>query len=252
MYRLGAELVVRLPRRAGSVAGLEKEREWLPVLAPSLPVAIPEPVAFGLPADGYPLPWAVYRWLEGTPALDADADQLRLASDLAAFIRALQQVEVPDGGVPGSRGIPLAERDEQIRPHIPALAGDVDTAAVLRVWEHALTAPAWDGPPVWLHGDLMPTNLLIQDGRLAAVIDFGACATGDPACEALAAWLSLSRESRRTFRELLALDDAGWARARGWALSCAVMALPYYRDTYPSFAALARRTFAEVLADDLE
>jgi aminoglycoside phosphotransferase (APT) family kinase protein len=252
MYRLGAGHVVRLPRRAGNVTGLEKELTWLPRLAPRLPVAIPEPVARGCPGEGYPWPWAVYRWLEGTPALEAPIDYDRLAADLASLVQALQAIPLPDERPPGSRGVPLAERDEPIREQIPQLAGDVDIAAVTAVWEHALAAPVWDGPPVWMHGDLMPTNLLIRDGGLAGVVDWGSCTTGDPACEALLAWMTLDARSRTTFRALLALDDATWARARGWALSCAVMALPYYRHTYPVLADVARRTFVEVLADDLE
>jgi aminoglycoside phosphotransferase (APT) family kinase protein len=252
MYRLGDGLVVRLPRRAGSVRGLEKELRWLPVLAPRLPIAVPEPVAFGMPTEDYPFPWAVYRWLAGIPALDADVDRQRLAADLAAFIKALQRAEVPSPQILGSRGVPLAERDAAVRAQLPKLAGDVDVAAVTRVWEHALAAPVWNGPPVWLHGDLMPTNLLIEQGVLVGVVDFGTCANGDPACDALAAWMSLTEEARVTFRRLLDLDDATWARARGWALSCAAIALPYYRDTYPSFAGLSRRTLAEVLGDDLE
>jgi aminoglycoside phosphotransferase (APT) family kinase protein len=217
-----------------------------------VPVPIPEPVAEGTPAEGYPWTWSVYRWLDGTPALDAEVDHLALALDLAAFIRALQAVEVPDSPLPGSRGVPLAERDEPIREQIPRIADEFDPSRVLGVWEHALAAPVWDGPPVWLHGDLMPTNLLIRRRRLAGIVDWGSCTTGDPACEALTAWMSLTPEARPVFRRELELDDAAWARGRGWALSCAVMALPYYRETYPDFAQLARRTLATVLADDLE
>ena len=144
-----------------------------------------------------------------------------------------------------------AVRVADAAPDIVCLQEVIDRAVPL--WEHALAAPAWDGPPVWMHGDLMPTNLLIDGaGGLAAVVDWGSCTTGDPACEALLAWMSLDAGSRRTFRDLLGLDDATWARARGWALSCAVMALPYYRHTYPVLADVARRTFVEVLADDLE
>jgi aminoglycoside phosphotransferase (APT) family kinase protein len=253
MYRLGDGLVVRLPRRAQNVAGLQKELEWLPRLAPALPVPVPRPVAVGEPAGGYPWPWAVYRWLPGTPALEAAIDGERLAVDLASLVQALQALPLPERRPPGSRGVPLAERDEAVRVRIPQLGGDVDVEAVTAIWEHALAAPVWDGPPVWMHGDLMPTNLLIgDDGGLAGVIDWGTCTTGDPACEALLAWMTLDAGSRPRFRDLLRLDHATWARARGWALSCAVMALPYYRDTYPVLANVARRTFVEVLSDDLE
>ena len=157
---------------------------------------------------------------------------------------------IPDERPSGSRGVPLADRDDEVRARIPDVADDVDTAAVTRVWEDALRAPKWHGPPVLIHGDLMPTNLLIgDDGGLAAVVDWGTCTTGDPACEALLAWMTLDAASRPVFRALLELDDATWARARGWALSCAVMALPYYRDTYPVLAGVARRTLAEVLSE---
>jgi aminoglycoside phosphotransferase (APT) family kinase protein len=258
MYRLGGELVVRLPRRASTVAGLRKELRWLPRLAPHLSVPVPVPVASGSPGDGYPLDWAVYRWLDGTPALEVSIDNAsidgeRLATGLAGFVRSLQAVEVPDPPLAGSRGVPLAERDDAVRGQIPELAGEFDTARVTAAWDHALAAPVWGGPPVWMHGDLMPTNLLIDgDGGLAGVVDWGACTNGDPACESLLAWMSLDAGSRRTYRALLGLDDATWARARGWALSCAVMAVPYYRETYPVFADLGRRTVASVLADDLE
>jgi aminoglycoside phosphotransferase (APT) family kinase protein len=254
MYRLGSALVVRLPRRAGNVRALRKELEWLPRLAPRLPAPVPVPVAVGVPADGYPWDWAVYRWLEGTPALEAASiDQPRLAADLARFVERLQAVELPVPPLAGSRGVPLAEHAELVRARIPDLAGEFDAARVTAAWEQALAAPAWDGPPVWLHGDLMPTNLLIDDeGGLAGVVDWGTCTNGDPACEGLLAWMTLDEGSRDTFRTLLGLDDATWARARGWALSCGVMAVPYYRETYPVFAALARRTLAAVLADDLE
>jgi len=253
MFRLGSELLVRLPRRAVCVEGLQKELEWLPRLAPHLPVPVPTPVATGTPGEGYPWDWAVYRWLDGEPALDADVDYARLATDLAGFVGALQRVEVPAEPVPGSRGVPLRERDEPMRSAIARIdaqsSAGVDTAAVTAAWEAALAAPVWDGPPVWLHGDLMPMNLLIRDGALSGVVDFGTCTTGDPACEALAAWMTLTGETRGIFRDLLALDGATWARGRGWALSCAVIALPYYLGTYPGIVRVARRTIAEVLSD---
>jgi aminoglycoside phosphotransferase (APT) family kinase protein len=252
MYRLGDDLVVRLPRRAAG-GGLAKELEWIPQLAPYLPVPVSEPVTTGGPAHGYPCRWAVYRWLDGTPALEATVvDHDGLAADVAGFVRALQAIEVPDEVVPGSRGAPLAQQDAAVRAWIAQLAGEVDTEAVTGRWEHALAAPVWDGRPVWLHGDLMPTNLILRDGRLAGVVDWGTCTTGDPACEAMLAWMALDAGSRPRFRSLLAYDDATWARARGWAVSSGVGALAYYRETYPVFAELGRRTLAAVLADDLE
>lgn len=253
VYRLGESLLVRLPRREEWADAIALEHTWLPFLAPRLPAAIPEPVALCVPGEGYPLPWAVFRWLAGTPMPEAyRVDQEGLAEDLASFVLAMQGIPLTGGEPTGGRGGPLADRDAPIRASIARLAGEVDADAVTAYWEHALAAPAWGGPPVWLHGDLMPTNLLIEQGRLAGVLDFGSCSVGDPACESLLAWMSLDRHGRTRYRTLVDLDDATWARARGWALSCAVMALPYYRETYPVLADVARRTFAEVLADNLE
>jgi aminoglycoside phosphotransferase (APT) family kinase protein len=255
VYRLGADLCVRVPRRAEWAAGLEQEVRWLPVLAPSLPVPIPQPVALGAPSDDYPVAWAVYTWLDGTPMLEVRrVDQTAIAEELAGFVAAMQRIGLPSDPPASNRRVPLAARDEPVRASIPRLAVDgIDVVAVTAAWEHALSAPTWSGAPVWIHGDLMPTNLLIRgDGRLAGVLDFGACTTGDPACESLLAWMTLTSASRARYRELVALDDAAWARARGWALSVAVLAAPYYRRTFPVFAGVARRAIGEVLADNLE
>ncbi len=253
MYRLGDELLVRLPRRAEWADAIALEREWLPFLSRRLPVPIPEPVGFGDPSDAFPLPWAVFRHLEGTPLLDAGpVDEVALAEDLAAVVNALRELDEPDRPFPPGRGRPLAERDAYVRERIPEVAPDADPRAVARVWEHALTAPPWGGRPLFAHGDLMPPNVLTAGRRLAGVVDWGSCGSGDPACESLLAWMTLSAAGRARYRALVPHDDATWARARGWALSCAVMALPYYRQTYPVLADVARRTFAEVLADDLE
>lgn len=249
MYRLGDRLVVRLPRREAG-GGLAKELTWLPRLAPHLPVPVPVPVATGEPSNGYPCRWAVFTWLEGTPALEATvADHGGLARDLAGFVRALQAVDLPDEEVPGSRGAPLARQDAAVRAWIRQLVGEFDATAVTAAWERALATPAWDGPHVWMHGDLMPTNLLLRDGRLAGVVDWGTCTTGDPACEAMLAWMTLDAPSRPLFRALLGFDDATWARARGWALALAVGAVAYYPETYPVFAELGRRTLRAVLDD---
>jgi aminoglycoside phosphotransferase (APT) family kinase protein len=255
VYRLGEELAVRLPRRAEWASNLEQEVRWLPVLAPSLPLPIPEPVALGAPSEDYPLTWAVYRWLNGTPMLEAvRVDQSAIADELAAFVTAMQRIERPSDPPVSNRSVPLAEHDKAIRASIPQLAADgIDVAAVSAAWEHALAAPGWCGPPVWLHGDLMPTNLLVRDdGALAGVLDFGVCTTGDPACESLLAWMTLTPPARAYYRKLVEIDDAAWARARGWALLFAAMALPYYRRTFPAFAGVARQALAEVTAEILE
>jgi aminoglycoside phosphotransferase (APT) family kinase protein len=255
IYRLGSDMVVRLPRVGQGAVSLEKELLWLPRLGPRLPLAVPTPLAAGAPAGGYPWPWAVYRWIEGEPAtLDRLADCGEAAAALAAFVSALHSLD-PVGGPPpgdhnGRRGVPLMERDAATRQAIAALRGIVDTTAVIAAWDAALTAAPWSGPAVWVHGDLLETNLLARDGRLSAVIDFGCLGVGDPACDVMAAWTYLPAHARAAFRAGLAVDDATWHRARGWALSFALIALPYYKDTNPPFADLARRTIANVLADD--
>jgi aminoglycoside phosphotransferase (APT) family kinase protein len=256
IYRLGDELAVRLPRRRKNVVQLEKERRWLPQLAAHLPLAIPVPLAAGRPGDGYPFEWAVYRWLQGEVATDAPlADLARTASDLAAFVAALQEVDPTGGPPPGEhnsfRGEALAARDEGARAAIAALAGQIDGAAATAVWEAALAAPEWKRAPVWIHGDLDARNVLVVNGGISAVIDFGTLGIGDPACDVMVAWKLLSAETRESFRSLLAVDDATWARARGWAVSQAVIALAYYTlETNPVLVREARRWLAEVLADD--
>jgi aminoglycoside phosphotransferase (APT) family kinase protein len=254
IYRLGGELAVRLPRFARAAGQVEKEQAWLPRLAPRLPLPVPVPVAMGAPGEGYSWRWSVCRWLPGENAIAAPVRDLdRAASELAGFIAALQTVDATGGPAPGQhnsgRGVPLAERDRMVRAALARLHGIVDVAAVTREWEAALAAPVWERPGVWLHGDIHPGNLLTVDGRINAVIDFGCLGVGDPACEMIAAWMVLTSASRRIFRTALAVDDVTWARGRGWALSMAVVALPYYLDTNPTLVGLARRAIAELVAD---
>jgi len=254
LYRLGDSLVVRLPRIHWAAAQVDKEQCWLPRLAPHLPLAIPVPLAKGAPGAGYPWHWSVYQWFEGEDAiLDRLADPSQAARQLAAFITALQQIDPADGPPAGvhnsSRGVPLARRDAQTRVAITALDGALDAAATTAAWEAALQVPAWSGSPLWIHGDLKPGNLLAKGRRLSAVIDFGCLGVGDPACDLQVAWSFLSPETRRVFRAALQVDEATWARGRGWALSVALIALPYYRHTNPVLAAISRRTLDQVLAE---
>jgi aminoglycoside phosphotransferase (APT) family kinase protein len=254
LYRLGDELVVRMPRIDWAVAQVAKEQRWLPWLAPRLPLAIPAPLAQGAPGEGYPWPWSVYRWLDGeTATLDRVADPIETARDLAGFVAALHGIDASDGprfgAHNGFRGVALDKRDSYTRTALAKLHGEIDVDAATAAWDDALRAPTWNGPGVWLHGDLQSGNLLATRGRLSAVIDFGCLGVGDPACDVMAAWLYLPREARATFREALAADDATWARARGWALSVSLVALPYYRDTNPVLAGISRRAIGEVLAN---
>ncbi|MFI9587566.1 aminoglycoside phosphotransferase family protein [Streptomyces sp. NPDC052236] len=252
MYRLGEDMVVRLPRLAGSATEVEKEHHWLPRLAPGLPAAIPVPLGMGTPAEGFPWHWSVYRWLEGeNPTVGRLAEPALLAKDLAEFVAALHRID-PADGPPSYRSGPLATRDAETRGAIAELHGAIDTDAATAAWETALRAPARTGPAVWVHADLQPGNLLITGGRLSAVIDFGCLGVGDPAVDLIVAWYVLSADARGVFRAALAADSAAWARGRGWALSIALIELRYYRDTNPVMAAIARHVIREVLADHHE
>ncbi|MER5929471.1 aminoglycoside phosphotransferase family protein [Streptomyces sp. NPDC002054] len=253
MYRLGTDMVVRLPRTAGAAVDVDTEHHWLPRLAPQLPTAVPVPLGRGEPAEGYPWPWSVYRWLEGeTPlstAADAEpaADAGPLAADLAGFITALRAVD-PAGGPAAYRSEPLAARDAATRNALAELYEELDTAGATAVWEAALEAPGWTRPPAWIHADLQPGNVLTVRGRLSAVLDFGCLGLGDPAVDTIAAWYILPASARDGFRAAVGADEAMWARGRGWALSIALMELRYYRESKPEMAATARRVITELLS----
>ena len=252
IYRLGGDMVVRLPRTHWATDHIDRENRWLPRLAPLLPLSVPVPLAKGKPGEEYPWQWSVHRWLEGKDAaVEPVADLHQAAADLARFVAAIQQIKFSDGP-PSGRGTEMALRDNPTRSAIEELEGVVDTDAVTEVWEACLLASPWEGQNVWTHGDLIPTNLLVQGGQLSAVIDFGTVGIGDPACDLVAAWSVLSSETREGFRRSLGLDEAAWARGRGWALSQALMILPYYRNTNPGLVAVARRIINEILADHLE
>jgi aminoglycoside phosphotransferase (APT) family kinase protein len=223
IFRLGDELSVRLARREGPTEPGGKEFDWLPRLAPSLPVEIPVPVAQGHPTGGYPWFWEIHTWVEGEIVSVEDLDPIGAARDLASLVGALQQLS-PAGAPPG-RGIPLADRDDEIRYWLARFDGD---PALTEEWERALAAPRWDGRPVWHHGDLDARNWLVRAGRISGVIDWGSMGVGDPACDVMVAWKLHSSAARDAFREALPTDDATWQRARGWALSQAVAALAYY------------------------
>jgi aminoglycoside phosphotransferase (APT) family kinase protein len=253
LYRLGDDMVVRLPRRERTSGTLEKERLWLPRLAPLLPLAVPVPLAEGLPAEGYPFPWSVYGWLTGENAtIERITDRSQLATDLAQFVAALQRIDPTGGPAPGEhnffRGVPLGMRDEGTRAAIASLSGRIDAGAVTVAWDEALQAPEWERPPVWIHGDLDARNLLVEEGRLSGVIDWGGLGVGDPACDVMIAWKVLSADTRDIFRTALSVDEATWARSRGWALSQALIALSYYTlETNPVLVREAHRWLGEVL-----
>jgi len=223
IFRLGDDLSVRLARRRGPARPGGKERDWLPRLAPLLPLDIPVAVAQGCPTSEYPWFWDIHTWVDGETAPVEDIDAIQAARDLAAFVAALRDVD-PAGAPPG-RGIPLAERDAEFRHWLARFDGDPSVAAE---WERALASSPWDGPPVWHHGDLDARNWLVRNGRIRGVIDWGAMGVGDPACDVMVAWKLHSSGARDAFREALPTDDATWERARGWVLSQAVAVLAYY------------------------
>ncbi len=250
IYRLGEHLAARLPRIGWATTQAAKEAEWLPKLAPYLPLALPAPLAIGHPAAGYPFDWSVVTWLPGENANGTINDLHQAAVDLGAFIKALRQIDTT-GAPPRpshARGGHLAEHDEQVRQSISQLGKRVPAGA-LRSWEESLNAPTWGGAEVWVHGDLLPGNLLVVDGCLSAVIDWGGLNVGDPACDLQPAWNVFVGDSRRRFRTELEVDDASWLRGRGWALYQAVSALAYYWDTNPGIIRQATHALAQVLTD---
>lgn len=252
IYRLGEEMSVRLPLRPSAAGQVEKEQLWLPRLGPHLPCPISRPLGLGAPGQGYPWNWSVCAWLRGDNPR-ADDDTVTLAEDLARFVTALHAIDPTGGPSPGrhnfGRGVPLAERDAFTHEAIAKSQGLIDIEAATTAWETDLAAPAWSDPSVWVHGDLCPGNLLVADGRLTAVIDFGGLAVGDSACDLIVAWNLLSGRAREAYRAALGVDDATWARGRGWALSVALLQLPYYQHTNPVLAANSRLTITAVLAD---
>ncbi|GAB3458305.1 aminoglycoside phosphotransferase family protein [Actinophytocola sediminis] len=246
IYRLGAELSVRLPRHAGAIRQARTEAEWLPRLAPHLPLAVPVPVEVGEPDFGYPWPWAVSRWLTGEVAtVDALADSHEAASALAEFLTALHRF---DSAQPADlAGQSLAARDTATRSAITRVGAAFDTVAMTELWDTALAAPDWDRPPVWFHGDFHTGNLLTISGRLSAVIDFGGLGIGDPACDLTIAFTLMSAETRATFRAALGVDDSTWTRGRGWALTTGLSAHTAYAAVNPRIAAQTTRQISQAI-----
>lgn len=256
MFRLGTDLLVRLPRTVAKASALRKERTWLPRLSPWLPVAVPEPVYAGTPAPVFPADWSVLRWIDGAEAgPDSVRDWAALGADLAVFVRALHRVDLMGATRAGElswyRGGDLAECDGWVTQALADCRGlvgmDLDLDRVERFWRAGLAAPRSTRPPVWLHGDLKPTNLLVKDGRLAAVIDFGAVSVGLPDAEHATIW-DLPGPARQAYRDTLGLDEDTWARARAWAVAVALSGIAYYWETFPAFVAECRRRLEHLLS----
>ena len=246
IYRLGGEMGIRLPRIRSAVPQVDKEFDWLSHLAPHLPVEIPVPLAKGGPGNDYPYPWLVYPWLPGTN-LD-QREQLTtvdLARQIADFVVALEKIPAEGGPKPGNRGQLISDRDEVTRLGIERL-GDVHSMQAESVWREALDAGPWNGEPVWVHGDLLPGNILVDNGRLSGVIDWSGLGVGDPACDGMLAW-ALPADPRHVFRQAVGFDDATWARARGWVVEQTIWYIPYYEHTLPEAVEGARRRLSAAL-----
>lgn len=250
IFRVGTTLSARLPLTAGGVGGLHREARWLPALASASPVQVPEVVAIGQPGGDYPFDWAIHRWIDGEVLVEgrvADVDSI--ARDLAAFVIALRKVDVT-GAPQAHRSGTLVDQDAQTRSAVEELARtdeSFDLDEVVAVWESVVAVPGPGAPARWIHSDLMPSNLLSRDGQLAAVIDFSTAGLGDWAVDLIPAWNLLPAAARPTFRDAVGVDDHTWKRGRGWALSMALIQLPYYRGTNPVICGNARYVIKQVL-----
>lgn len=239
IFRLGDDMCIRLPRIPGVDESIDREMMWLLHLVESLPTEIPHILAKGMPSAFYPFHWTVCRWIKGENAFDTEIqDMHQLAIDLAAFLRDLHKIDTYNAPL-SRRGVSLSTRQ------------NFDPGEdFINIWEECLQAKPWDKPPVWLHGDLLPTNILIKNDRLHGILDFSFMGIGDPACDLIPAWGLLSCDTRTIFREKLDVDDDTWLRGKGWALSIAATILPYYKDTNPVLVAIAQRMLKEIMLDD--
>ncbi|HVK34245.1 MAG TPA: aminoglycoside phosphotransferase family protein [Microlunatus sp.] len=253
IFRLGEDLAVRLPRRAVAAALIENEQRWLAELAPRLPVPVPVPVRTGAPSDAFGWPWSITPWFVGDPlGRLALPDRRPYAATLGRFLACLHTPAAPDAPRNPVRGIPLAGRSEALSRQLETVPLD-RRDELRRLWDRLVDTPEWPGPPRWLHGDPHPGNVLVHDGALAAVIDFGDLTAGDPATDLAVGWLAFDSSAREELRNQYAqdrsLDDDTWTRARGWAL-CLGVALIAHSDDEPVLAAVGHHALSEVLTGD--
>ncbi len=248
LFRLGNDYVVRLPRIDWATKGIEKEYEWVPKIARFLKTAISEPISKGHPDETYPWSWMIIKWNEGyNPSYENDHEYELLALDLAVFLNEFHKINLLDGP-PSRRGISLEKLDNETTKAIPQLEDELDIKSITALWHYFSNLPKWSKAPVWVHGDFLPGNILIENNRLNAVIDFSDVGIGDPACDLVIAWSLLTPQSRKLFKmNLENIDHDTWERGRGWALSIALIMLPYYKNTNPALTALARQIISNVI-----
>ncbi|MFC4872614.1 aminoglycoside phosphotransferase family protein [Negadavirga shengliensis] len=254
LYRLGKDLIIRIPRHQAAAHQLKKECFWLEKIHKYSPIAIPEPVSIGRPNEYYPFYWSIYRWIEGeTYSVDKFSNSEKAVESLVQFISYLQRIDIKGGPKPSKennfRGVPLMIRDLKTREAINALPDFYSKTLMTEIWNFALTAPAWNKRPVWIHGDLHWGNILTKGDKIVGVIDFGCLGVGDPANDIMSAWVLFSPLARQKFREMLQIDKGTWIRGMGWALSWAAVALPYYLPKHHILADIAVFTIDNVITD---
>lgn len=247
LFRLGEDYIVRLPRIAGAIQNINKEFEWVPKIVRKLSLQISEPVFKGEPHKLYPSPWLICKWNEGfNPPFERDKEYERLAEDLACFLNELHRIELANGPL-SRRGCPLERLDEETSKALARLEGEIDVKSAASLWNRLKKVPLWNKDPVWVHGDLLPGNVLVNQNRLSAVIDFSDVGIGDPACDLVIAWSLFGPHSRNIFRKNLEhVDDDTWERGRGWALSIGLIILPYYKHTNPALMSVGRKMIENV------
>ena len=250
LFRLGNEYIVRLPRINSATKNIDKEYEWLPKLSPHLNIPISNPIFKGVPSKDYPWNWLILKWNEGiNPEFEQGNEYELLAKDLADFLNELHDIKLTNGPV-SRRGVPLIELDIETKRAIEKLENEIDIPSIKKLWQQLVNIPEWQQDPVWIHGDLLPGNILIQNNRLNAVIDFSDVGMGDPAIDLIIAWSLFNSSSRKIFRENLNnIDNDTWERGKGWALSIALIILPYYKDSNPYLTSVAKRIIANILSE---
>lgn len=249
IFRIGETYAIRFPKIDYADAQIEKEQIWLPKFKDHLPLTIPVPIKIGKPSEDFPYHWYVYQWIKGVDAYNEPlSDFNQLAKDLSQFIKALWKVNTSNAPL-SRRGVSLKTQDTFVHEAIYNLKDKIDINTIARIWQSCLEVSDWNKSPVWLHADLLPSNLLLQNNKLHAVIDFGLMGIGDPACDLIPAWCLFDTNSRIIFKEYLGVDEDTWVRGKGWALSIALIIIPYYLNTNPVLVSVARRIINEIIHD---